>query len=109
MTPAERIDFLVKELAYDNAKAFAAKCGIPIFSLSKWRHGERVPSIASLEKILQAYPEVRRDWLLYEKGKPMLGVPVRGETKELREIKERVENLEKMVVEMRKELEKWRK
>jgi len=72
MNIAERIDYLVKELAYDNGKLFSEKVGIPITSVSKWRHGARIPRRDVLEKILAAYPEVRREWLFEGKGAPLL-------------------------------------
>lgn len=105
MTIAERIDYLVRELAYDNAKVFASRCGLPITSLSKWRHGDRVPRLENLDKMVEAYPEIRSQWLFYGKGQPFWGVP----TNTAVELKERVEKLEKMVGEMMRELEKYRK
>ena len=71
MDTAQRIDFLVKALAFDNAKLFAEKVGVPPTSVSKWRHGARNPSYGMLERILAAYPEVRPEWLHDGKGMPM--------------------------------------
>lgn len=99
MTMAERVDYLVRELACDNAAAFAEKCGVPGTSLSKWRHGARTPSRTAVEKILAAYPEVRREWLAEGKGKPFLGTKIVPKAAEGR-IMDRLDALEKKLEEV---------
>lgn len=100
MTPAERIDYLVKALAFDNGKAFAEKCGFPATSLSKWRNGARKPGRTVMEKILAAYPAVRREWLLEEIGDPIDGAKVELSASEAVEVAARLDRLEKKMDEV---------
>ena len=104
MEIADRIDYLVKELAHDNARLFAKKAGVPESSVSKWRRGEREPKSASMEKILAAYPEVRREWLVHGKGKPILGEKVPEDSR----IVARLDALEKKMDAVLALLEKYR-
>ena len=107
MEIAERIDYLVKELCHGNGKEFAATAGLNYTSLSKWRHKERKPTYAGLEKILAAYPEVRREWLVDGKGKPFLGERIAPKTAEKR-IVERLEALEKKLDDLLAMMSKFR-
>ena len=71
MNEQERIDYLILALASDNARVFAEKCDINKTSLSKLRNGRfHIPKFA--DRILNAYPQVNPDWLLYGKGEPMV-------------------------------------
>lgn len=107
MTMAERVDYLVRELACDNAAAFAEKCGVPVTSLSKWRHGARTPSRTAVENILAAYPEVRREWLAEGNGKPFLGTRIVPNAAEKR-IMDRIEALEKKLDEVIEVVSRYR-
>lgn len=78
MTDAQRIDYLIKLLAGNNARVFANVTGIRTDSLSRIRNGKGKPSLY-FEKILTAYPEVERDWLYYGKGEALRGEKEKGE------------------------------
>lgn len=70
MTPFERISHLVYVLEGGNAKSFADNCGINPSVLSRVRHGKGVPETYYV-RILNAYPEVRREWLYSGKGETL--------------------------------------
>ena len=90
MNETERIDFLVKVLEGNNAKAFATKTAIPEASLSRARKGKARPG-AYFERILTAYPQVNKIWLFSGDGEPL------KENKEKGEILQRIDGLEKEV------------
>lgn len=92
VTLAERIDLVIREMESDNAKAFSEKTGINVFSLSKWRHGERVPNRKHLDKILRAYPMIQEEWMIEGKGKPFIGKRAIATNEE---ILERLDSLDK--------------
>lgn len=64
-----RIDTLIKILEGDNAKAFSTMTGIPESSICRIRKGSGKPA-AYFERILSAYPQVRRVWLYTGDGEP---------------------------------------
>ena len=98
MTNPERIDYLIKELASNNAKYFAQKCGINVTSMSKVRKGS-LGITRYVDRILSAYPEVRREWLVEGKGKPFLGEKVRTRSSDEKILK-RLDALEKKMDEL---------
>lgn len=106
MEIAERIDYLVNELTYNNGRAFALKIKMPDSSVSKWRNGSRKPSRMAMEKILAAYPEVRREWLIDGKGQPFVGRRVPKDM--TRELLDRVESLDEKVSRILEMMEKFR-
>ena len=69
MTEAERIDFLIKELEGNNASSFARKIGSSRATVSKMRNGS-VGIRLSIEAIISAYPQVRKEWLETGDGYP---------------------------------------
>lgn len=71
MNERERLDYLIKVLAADNARAFAEKAGIRPDSLSRARRGRGRPSFY-FERILGAFPSVSREWLYTGDGDPLL-------------------------------------
>ena len=70
-TETERLDYLIKVLAGNNAKSFAEKARIRPDSLSRVRNGRGNPS-TYFERILGAFPQVQRDWLYHGIGEPLL-------------------------------------
>lgn len=90
MKENERLDYLIKVLSGDNARSFAEKAGIRPDSLSRARSGKGRPSYY-FWRILDAFPQVDRDWLYTGVGEPL------KETKEKGEILERLESLEREV------------
>ena len=90
MKENERLDYLIKVLSGNNARSFAAKAGIRPDSLSRARSGKGRPSYY-FGRILEAFPQVEREWLYNGVGEPL------KETKEKGEILERLESLEKEV------------
>lgn len=99
MTPAERISFLVYDLEGGNAKHFADKCNIPPASLSRIRNGKAEPG-AYYPRILNAYPDVRRAWLVEGIGEPYKSQKDKGE------LVKKIEGLEKEVRGLREAIEK---
>lgn len=99
MNEAERLDYLIKVLSYDNARAFASKTGIRPDCLSRVRNGKGAPSFY-FERILGAYPEVSRDWLYSGVGEPLIS------TKEKSEVIKRIESLENEVRRLARLIEK---
>lgn len=75
-TAAERVDYLIESLAFDNAKAFAKKVGVGESNISRWRNDKQGPSKRSLLSILRSYPEVREEWLMEGKGDPFTNMEV---------------------------------
>lgn len=78
MKPHERLDYLIRALAGNNARAFASKAGIRPDSLSRARHGITNPS-AYFERVLGAFPCVSRAWLYDGEGEPMVEDREKGE------------------------------
>lgn len=78
MNESQRIDYLIKLLAGNNARVFASVSGIRTDSLSRARNGKGRPSLY-FEKILSAYPEVEREWLYYGTGEVLKGDREKGE------------------------------
>lgn len=78
MNESQRIDYLIRLLAGNNARVFADMAGIRTDSLSRIRNGKGKPSLY-FEKILAAYPEVERDWLYYGTGEALKGEREKGE------------------------------
>jgi len=70
MNEHQRIDSLIKILEGDNAKAFATKTGIPESSLCRLRKGKGRPA-SYFDKVLSAYPVVRKRWLYFGTGEPL--------------------------------------
>lgn len=94
MTGQERLDYLIKVLSGNNARAFALKAGIRPDVLSRVRHGKGTPSFY-FERVLAAFPEVSRDWLYSGEGEPLLA------EKEKSEVVARLESLENEVRKLR--------
>lgn len=99
MKDHERIDYLVKTLEGNNAKAFCIKTGIAEASLSRVRKGNGRPA-AYYGRIVVAYPQVNKNWLYSGAGEPM------KEKKEKGEILRKVEGLEKEVKRLASLIEK---
>lgn len=90
MNEHERLDYLIKVLAGNNARAFALKAGIRPDVLSRVRNGKGNPSFY-FERILGAFPSVSRDWLYMGDGAPLM------EEREKSEVIARLEALEKEI------------
>lgn len=90
MTPSERIDHLVRMLEGNNARVFAEKTNIPPSSLCRVRKGIGNPE-TYFNRILAAYPQVRKQWLFSATGEPL------KEKKEKGEVLAKIESLEKEV------------
>ena len=90
MNEHERLDYLIKVLAGNNARAFALKAGIRPDVLSRVRNGKGNPSFY-FERILGAFPTVSRDWLYTGDGAPLM------EEREKSEVIARLEALEKEI------------
>ena len=100
MTEHERIDTLVKILEGDNAKAFSAKTGIPESSLCRIRRGDGKPS-SYYDRILSAYPVVKKNWLYFGKGEPLKDSGEKGEIlKKLDRLEMEVKRLASLVEKM---------
>ena len=69
MNESERIEFLITHLAHGNANRFADRTGISKANVSKLKNGE-VKIKRSIAKILEAYPQVNRQWLETGVGYP---------------------------------------
>lgn len=97
MKDYERIDYLVKVLAGNNARKFAQKTGIRPDSLSRARKGINRPS-SYFERILSAYPDVSRDWLFNGTGEPLYSDREKSEVMtKLDALEKEVRRLAKMV------------
>lgn len=69
MTETERIEFLITHLAHGNANRFADRTGMSKANVSKLKNGE-IKIKRSIAKILEAYPQVNRQWLETGEGYP---------------------------------------
>ena len=69
MTESERLDYLIKTLEGDNARAFADKIGINTSILSRIRGGQ-LRLASKYTKVLEAYPMINRSWLETGDGYP---------------------------------------
>lgn len=104
MNEAERIDYLIKTLAGNNARNFALRANIRPDTLSRVRNGKGKPSLY-FERILTAFPGVERDWLYYGTGEPFAEEKERGEVlrkldslqRDVRALTEMVERLAEQV------------
>lgn len=90
MNEYQRLDYLIKVLSGNNARAFALKAGIRPDVLSRVRNGKGNPSFY-FERILGAFPTVSRDWLYTGDGAPLM------EEREKSEVIARLEALENAV------------
>ena len=99
MNPAERIDYIVRYLAGNNAREFAKATGIDPATISKLRNGGSNPPFY-YARIAKAYPEVNAEWL--EKGE---GFPLNS-MREKSEISERLDKIERMLTKISKTLER---
>ena len=105
MRPEERLSVLVELMENGSAQTFAKKCGIPTACLSRARNGKGNPS-AYYERILKAYPEVRREWLYEDRGEPTkeratksrLEAKIDALTKEVKRLSELVESFKKVSI-----------
>jgi len=70
LTEGQRVDYLIRTLEGDNAKAFARKIGMAPPALSALRNGNGMRLPSRIDSILKAYPAVRREWLETGKGYP---------------------------------------
>jgi len=103
MTIQERISYLVGVLENGDARAFANKIGVNESVLSRLRRGKQEMSMLYYTRILNAYPEVRREWLFAGVGEPtkerqeksLLLSEISALRKEVAELKEMVAKLEK--------------
>lgn len=91
MTEAQRIDYLIKVLEGDNARAFADKIGVSPKTVSYLRHGKTRVGLHA-DRICAAYPEIRKDWLLVGRGDS--GIP---QEKVLSDYESEVERLKRLV------------
>jgi len=78
MNEAERIDYLIKVLAGNNAHTFALKANIRPDTLSRARNGKGKPSLY-FERILTAFPGVSREWLYSGVGDAFVEEREKGE------------------------------
>lgn len=102
MEEIERIDYLINSLSGGNAKNFALKAGIRPDSLSRTRHGKGNPS-SYFERILGAFPDVRREWLYFGVGEPLSSKVERSEVLErLIDLEREVKKLSSLIEEMAK-------
>jgi hypothetical protein len=102
MKDTERLDYLIKVLAGNNARAFAEKAKIRPDTLSRARRGINHPA-SYFERILTAFPCVSREWLYSGEGEPMV------EEREKGEILVKIESLEREVRRLARLIEKMSK
>lgn len=69
MSEADRIRHIIKSLEGGVAAAFAKKIGVSLPTVSKMQNG-KIGIRKHIEKILKAYPNVRREWLMTGEGYP---------------------------------------
>lgn len=69
MTEAERIDFLIKAVEGGNAAEFGRKIGVSKTTAHKMRTG-KVGIRLNVNRIIQGYPAVNREWLTTGEGYP---------------------------------------
>ena len=69
MTESERLDYLIKTLEGNNARAFADKIGVNTTILCRIRGGQ-LRLASKYTKILEAYPMINRSWLETGEGYP---------------------------------------
>ena len=69
MTEQERIELLIVNLEGGNGSQFAEKLGTTRATISRLRNGKRGIRLW-IDKIIQAYPAVRREWLTTGEGYP---------------------------------------
>lgn len=98
----ERIEYLIRRLEGNNARAFARRCGIDPSSLSRVRSGKYNPE-GYYQRILEAYPQVSPKWLTKGVG---AAIP---EDDEKPEVIARLDALEREVRALRKAIEKLTK
>ena len=74
MTDAEKITTLIDLLENGAVSKFANKCGIRPDVLSRAKNSSRRQRTI-FPRILQAYPNVRKEWLILGEGEPLLDMP----------------------------------
>ncbi len=90
MTESERIDFLVNTLEGGKGITFCRKTGIRQNTLTYLRQGKR--NIGRyIQRISEAYPSVRQEWLATGDGEPFVEDVEKGE------VLQKIESLEKEV------------
>lgn len=68
-TEVERLELLISALEGDNQLKFATRCGIPASTISRVKMGI-IKLRSQVDKIVTAYPQVSRDWLMTGIGYP---------------------------------------
>lgn len=79
----ERIDQIIQEQQLSSA-AFADAIGVQRSSISHVLSGRNKPSLDFILKILEAFPHISPDWLLFGKEKPSSPTPA-SDTKKIKE------------------------
>lgn len=79
----ERIDQIIQEQQLSSA-AFADAIGVQRSSISHVLSGRNKPSLDFILKILEAFPHISSDWLLFGKDKPSPPTPA-SDTKTIKE------------------------
>lgn len=69
MTEAERIDYLVRTLEKGSSTDFAKRVGISASVVSRMRSGS-LGIRTKIDRIINAYPRISRDWLNTGEGYP---------------------------------------
>ena len=98
MNPSERIDYLVRYLAGNNAREFAKVTGIDPATVSKLRKGGNPHYYFA--RIAKVYPDVNADWLESGEGVPFKSIGERSE------ISDRLARIEATLLKISKTLEK---
>lgn len=102
MKPEERISYLIDLLEGGSAIKFAQRAGIPPACLSRARNG-RGNAAFYFPRILEAYPEIKTEWLYSGKGAPtynrhnksLVDAKIVRIEKDLEELRKMVNKLEK--------------
>lgn len=68
-TEVERLELLISALEGDNQLKFATRCGVPSSTFSRVKMGI-IKLRSQVDKIVTAYPQVSRDWLMTGIGYP---------------------------------------
>lgn len=104
MTQSERIDYIIRECEGNNASAFARRTNIHVSDVSRIRTG-RIPLGNRLLRVLYAYPQVRREWLVDGEGDPFAEMPETKDEKIAR-LQGEVEDLTAQLRTLRKVIDK---
>lgn len=81
--------------------AFLTRCGIPKATFTASKHRGHEPHLKNIKRVLNAFPNVRVEWLAWGEGEPFVlaALPEKDDSEEVAALKRQVEQLKNLLLE----------